>query len=134
MFQVLERLRSLFGEDLVLSLLEKSATKEQISSFQCDGCSCSFVVVVVVVVIVVVIDVIIIVTAAAVPVVVTRECDCELWVGKDLEGGSSVSINRYSLSCTTSSYATSDLRNFKRVKKIEIATFLNWASNVSLQE
>jgi len=44
MLQVLGRLWSLFGEDLVLSLLKPLGTKEQIRSFQYDDCSSSFVV------------------------------------------------------------------------------------------
>jgi len=89
MLQVLGRLRSLFGEDLVLSLLKPLATKEQIRSFQYDDFQlfCC-------------ITVIIITSAAPADVIfVTWESDHQLWVGKSLEGGCSVSVNRHSF-CT----------------------------------
>lgn len=80
----------MFGEDFVLCPLKALATKEQIRSFQYDDCSSSFVV-----------TVIIVTSAAAADVIVfvTWEGDHQLWVGKDLERGSSVSVNRHSL-CT----------------------------------
>lgn len=79
----------------------------------------------------------VIIITSAVPadiiVVVTWESDHQLWVGKDLEGGSSVSVNRHSL-CTLFQVMQSQTYTILEEKKTEIAAFVNWVYSFSLQE